>query len=287
MTAEIRSNIYHQRYLSFINSCKNKHQSGYTEIHHIIPRCIGGTNDESNLIVLTARQHYIAHWMLWKAFKTSKLVYAFFMMYSSSVTQQRYSPKSSRIYERLKIQLSTLLKETKVICVHCGTSASPSRHKLYHGDNCLYNPTLTPERILEIKQIRSNIGNNGNKRASETVTCPHCGKTGGNGAMRRKHFDNCLSNPEMSENRRNELLLTEERRNSKQSATKKSLDMHPDPTTAGKKLVNKCGVAKYVNPDEIERMIEDGWCLGGLKRSKGGTRFNDAKLAEVSDRVSM
>lgn len=36
----------------------------YHERHHILPKCIGGTDDEENLIDLFAREHYIAHKLL-------------------------------------------------------------------------------------------------------------------------------------------------------------------------------------------------------------------------------
>ena len=36
----------------------------YYERHHIVPRCLGGNNDESNLIDLYAREHFIAHKLL-------------------------------------------------------------------------------------------------------------------------------------------------------------------------------------------------------------------------------
>ena len=36
----------------------------YHERHHILPKCMGGTNDEENLIDLFAREHYIAHKLL-------------------------------------------------------------------------------------------------------------------------------------------------------------------------------------------------------------------------------
>jgi len=36
----------------------------YTERHHILPLCLGGTNVTNNLIVLTAREHYEAHRLL-------------------------------------------------------------------------------------------------------------------------------------------------------------------------------------------------------------------------------
>jgi hypothetical protein len=41
---------------------------------------MGGTNERSNLVRLTAREHFIAHWLLWKIHRTSKMACAFFMM---------------------------------------------------------------------------------------------------------------------------------------------------------------------------------------------------------------
>lgn len=36
----------------------------YTEKHHILPKCLGGTNIKSNLCLLTAREHILAHMLL-------------------------------------------------------------------------------------------------------------------------------------------------------------------------------------------------------------------------------
>jgi hypothetical protein len=59
---------YLNRYLRFIDALKNQSIDGYSEKHHIIPRSMGGGDELSNIIVLTLRQHYIAHWMLWKTY---------------------------------------------------------------------------------------------------------------------------------------------------------------------------------------------------------------------------
>lgn len=40
--------------------------TGYTESHHIIPRSLGGDNSSSNLVRLTAREHFICHLLLAK-----------------------------------------------------------------------------------------------------------------------------------------------------------------------------------------------------------------------------
>jgi hypothetical protein len=39
---------------------------GYIEKHHILPRALGGSDDSSNLVVLTSREHFIAHALLAK-----------------------------------------------------------------------------------------------------------------------------------------------------------------------------------------------------------------------------
>ena len=40
------------------------YNGNYKERHHIIPRCVGGSNDGNNLVELSFREHYIAHMML-------------------------------------------------------------------------------------------------------------------------------------------------------------------------------------------------------------------------------
>ena len=39
----------------------------YTEKHHIIPKCMGGTDESINLVTLTSREHFVAHWLLHRA----------------------------------------------------------------------------------------------------------------------------------------------------------------------------------------------------------------------------
>ena len=47
---------------------KNKKDPNYAycETHHVIPKCLGGSNDKENLVNLTAREHFIAHKLLYK-----------------------------------------------------------------------------------------------------------------------------------------------------------------------------------------------------------------------------
>lgn len=38
--------------------------SSYSEKHHITPRALGGGNEKDNIVRLTFREHFVAHWLL-------------------------------------------------------------------------------------------------------------------------------------------------------------------------------------------------------------------------------
>jgi len=57
---------YTKIYNQLIERAKNRKEErdGYYERHHIIPKCMGGSDDKDNLVKLTYREHFIAHWLL-------------------------------------------------------------------------------------------------------------------------------------------------------------------------------------------------------------------------------
>jgi len=96
-------NKYTSWYYSIINKAYQRITEGYTEKHHIIPRTLGGKNDKSNLVSLTAREHFVCHLLLTKmltGLERQKMVYALHMLSNTknSNQQTRYAP-SSKLYE--------------------------------------------------------------------------------------------------------------------------------------------------------------------------------------------
>lgn len=72
----------------------------YVECHHIMPKSEGGNDDESNLVNLTAREHYVAHLLLARIYNDYKMWAAVWGM----ATGWRYYKKTnhtvnSRTYE--------------------------------------------------------------------------------------------------------------------------------------------------------------------------------------------
>jgi len=96
-------NKYKTWYNNIINNARNRVTEGYTELHHIIPSSLGGTDDADNLVALTAREHFICHILLTK-FTTgqdrNKMLHAVIVMKGKNKKQSRYF--NSRLYETVR-----------------------------------------------------------------------------------------------------------------------------------------------------------------------------------------
>lgn len=73
------SDIWFNRYLAFIESRSQRKISAEIERHHILPKSLGGSNAKENIVVLSYREHYIAHLLLYKSFG-GKMAHAFKLM---------------------------------------------------------------------------------------------------------------------------------------------------------------------------------------------------------------
>ena len=62
---------YKKLYDQIIENAKNRNiiENKYYEEHHIIPKCLNGTNDDNNLVKLTLREHYVCHKLLAEIYK--------------------------------------------------------------------------------------------------------------------------------------------------------------------------------------------------------------------------
>lgn len=108
-------NKYSKYYFSIISKAKSRTLSPetYVERHHIIPKSLGGNNSTSNLIKLTAREHFICHWLLTKMTSGDsriKMVYALHRMQSSNTKHRGYITSiTSRVFEKNRIEHSKFI----------------------------------------------------------------------------------------------------------------------------------------------------------------------------------
>lgn len=107
----------YNEYIKTLLSTRGRHildKNKYTETHHIIPRCMGGSDDEENLIDLFPQEHYLAHKLLSEENpdNNSLLTAWFRMCYKNGSTgtqdfispdeysylREKYSKKRSEVY---------------------------------------------------------------------------------------------------------------------------------------------------------------------------------------------
>lgn len=63
---------YQKIYNSIINQALERVNKSYVEKHHIIPRFMGGTDELSNIVKLSPREHYLCHVILTKIVPENK-----------------------------------------------------------------------------------------------------------------------------------------------------------------------------------------------------------------------
>ena len=204
---------YRRVYFSIINNARSRGDvraskrsklEGY-EKHHILPRCAGGTNDPSNLVFLTTREHFICHALLVKFCEPQhlkSLQYALGMMrsrgkvvssrlYEFARNQHRQAITSARIgsrhSEETKLKISLAHKGRKRSKEHCENTRLSQLGKTLSPDHRKKLGDATRGRSISYTLTEKQLA------PKPSITCPHCGKIGGKGAMNRWHFNNCPS----------------------------------------------------------------------------------------------
>ena len=72
---------YKKHYDLLIKRAQKRVLKEYTERHHIIPKCVGGNDEATNLVSLTPEEHFVAHQLLIKIYPGERgLIYAALMM---------------------------------------------------------------------------------------------------------------------------------------------------------------------------------------------------------------
>lgn len=114
----------------------------YHERHHIVPKCMGGGNEEENLIDLYAREHFIAHKLLAEENPdNNSLVYAYTCMAFMKKNDTKRYELSPEEYEEAKILLSKITKE-----------------RLSNPENCYWYGKQMPQEIRDkISRARTGI----------------------------------------------------------------------------------------------------------------------------------
>ena len=242
---------YTKLYYQIINPTLNRELNTYKELHHIIPRSLGGTDEKDNLTYLTAREHFICHWLLVKMTEgaaRSKMIYALQGMRAQNNSQQRYETQiTSRVYEHYRIEHARIHSETMK-----GRPAWNKGKKL-EGEELEKQRERTKNRKIDpIKQAE------GQQKRIAKVT----------GQTRTDETKKLMS---LAKKGKPKGPQSEEHRKAISEGGKgiKKRDGHGDSVrkaNLGVVSINKDGKEKKVKQDTLDQWLAEGWQLGGRKR---------------------
>lgn len=151
---------YKRQYDLLIEKARNRCSvDGYKERHHIVPRCMGGGDEPSNLVELTVREHYVAHRLLYMHYRTIELGYAWKAMALISPNGKRQL--TSRQYQSIKEELRGKPRSPEHI-----KKLADSRRGKKHTDE-------TRKKIAESNRLNPRVKNHSNdtrKKMSEALS---------------------------------------------------------------------------------------------------------------------
>ena len=248
-----KENKYTRLYNTLIERAINRNwnKAPGRERHHIVPRSLGGSNDSSNLTYLSAREHFICHWLLIKMTAgeaRGKMLYALMGMRAIGDTHQRYSSYiTSRVYERYRIEHAKVHSERMK-----GKTAWNKGRRLEGEELELHrertrNRTIDPVKQAEgqLKRIAKVTGTKQSEEAKLKKSLALKGRPKG----------------PMSEEQKLKRSMT--------MTGQKKKPGHSDNVRAavlGNVSINKDGVEKKVKRDTLDQWLSNGWSLGGRKR---------------------
>ena len=204
------NNKYSNIYFNIIKAAQMRTSIvGYTEKHHIIPKSLNGTNKKENLVILTAREHFICHWLLTKMLvgdDLKKMNHAFWrMLVPGSNVQKRYKP-NSHTYALLRKQYGSLRKGVVTPDSVKQKISNANKGRLLGKNNPMFGVAHTAESKKKMSDAKkgSISWNQGKHHSNETrmklsasaknrqqLECSHCGRVCGPSNYTRWHGDNC------------------------------------------------------------------------------------------------
>ena len=157
------NNKYTNYYFKMINKgFKYKPNNGYYERHHIIPKSIGGSDSSSNLIYLTARQHFLCHLLLLKmttGIEKKSMAFAYFGMRRSNSKKVggRYDLLNSKLYEKYKTLATKEISGENNPFYGKGYLLKGRNNPMY-GKPCYYNMTKEEKQNWKNNISKATLG---------------------------------------------------------------------------------------------------------------------------------
>lgn len=211
-------------------SSRKKCSKHYFEKHHITPKCLGGDDSVDNLVLLTAKEHYVCHHILTKIYPDSTALQRAYWMMNTVISpnQNRYK-STSRNYDSCKKQIQKIqsdnwkdkTKNPNYTNSKVGEKNPMFGVRRFGKDNPFWGKSHSNESMIKMRDAKKQYYKNNENNTKDTIwindgisnkrhpikeeipngynigtikkECPHCLLLVGGANAKRYHFNNCKS----------------------------------------------------------------------------------------------
>lgn len=236
---------YTRWYYAIIEKRRVNETHDQSEVHHIIPRSLGGTDEPDNLVRLTYHDHAWCHWLLTKMTSgndLAKMRYAFNMMNVGGEHMGRVlDSKIVRAYAKNREELIKL-----------------------HSDFMRGREPWNKGKKLEGEQYKGGRKNRGKKHTEETkklIGQSQIGKkmSSESSEKKRQSMLGFVRGP-MSEAHKDKIKKT------CGGPKKEGHSRNVSLANKGNISINKDGIEKKIKKHDLQFWLDQGWQKGGRKR---------------------
>ena len=251
MTTHFNNTKYTRWYYAIIQKRAILDNDTRGEVHHIIPRSLGGSDEPTNLVKLSGHDHAWCHWLLTKmtvGMNRASMIYAFNMMGVYGDHMERQSSYAIvRAYERNRLEWSQ---------THSATMKGKEPWNKGKKED-------RPEILAKIKEAALNRP----KQSAESVEKTAATNRG------RKHSEesNEKKRKAMTGLVRGPMSELEKKKRSIAQMGKTKPDGFSEvcaERVTGSISINRDGIEKKIKQPQLHEYLDNGWIIGGRPRKK-------------------
>lgn len=192
------SRIYFRIVEKSVSFGRNRSNGQYFERHHIVPKSLGGTNAKTNIVLLTAREHFICHWLLTKFTASDNRLKMLAALGSMSLAKDRRR-LTSKQYEIARAAVAgpkPAIHRTKLSIAARKSVKAVAHRKRLHTDLAIKmkkSASMTVAAATEKgKAQRAALAAfNRERKYLKDQTCAHCGAVVTMAMYTKLHGDRC------------------------------------------------------------------------------------------------
>ena len=246
---------------NIVSKAKSRVLTCYTEKHHILPKCLGGSNNEDNLVRLTAKEHFIVHMLLCKfteGLAKRKMYFAFNAMCSLKLSNnnKRQYKVTSRIAHKLRIESLQFIKGNKF-----NVGRIPSKKTRLKISQATKGLKRTEETKAKMSKYRKGL------KLSESTKQKIANSLLGEKSywFGRTHKQSTIELMSKKAKGRKNALGT---KHPKEFGDKIAKRMLGNKITLGMICVNKDGKTKMINKNKLQDYLTMGYSKGKIRRTQ-------------------